>query len=990
MRNIFFAFIYLLVSTLAFGANTIKDTKLILGINTDVDHVFQIDRAGTDSPYLKWKASTGKWYFSHDGITEAEMGSGSGGGGGGLAFWETGTAYALNDVVIESNKIYICTVAHTSGTFASDIGNWQLVESEAQVVAVTPSGGLASEDVQSALEELQSEIETNATDIATNTSDISTNTSAIAGLDSIYATDAALTSGLAGKQATITGGATSITSADLASDSALVSDGSGKVAVLGTVSTTELGYVNNVTSPIQTQLNAKIPGLSSSNDLEIALFDGATGKLLKAATGTGFVKAAAGAYSVQSNINLATEVGSSVLDVNNGGTSKVLSLNSGGIIYMDANSLEPGAAGTSGQVLLSGGTNAPTWGTLGLTYGGSNKSLTATNGGILWTDTDSHEVTAAGSIGQYLKSNGAASPAWTEAASIVGNLFANPNFEHTLATCSVTSGSSVCSGWTVTQTGTATCVFTKESSGAFPGEGSFGGLTATPGASGGTCSLKQEATTISGVQGLISIMYGAAAGAVTQSATLYTLVNGTRTTSKVITNTSTTAQWMDDFNVPEASTGTTLGIELLINIPNTAVSYFVGLERASVKLGNVSVQSPIITSWQTYSPTLTGFGSGPTSNLEYRQVGSNYEIKGKITAGTTPTGVEARMSLPNAVTSSGTISTIEIAGYAVNNAVSATSARHYNLLIEPSVSYLTFGVERESGTDNPQSKQLGNAIAATGTVIFIDASVPIANLAGSTQVFASQCGASCRDYFTVNVSAADVVAGDDFDFINGDCTNATTGKAVCNFNSGIFTAAPRCFATPTGSNWGIFDVTSISSSAVTIDSASRIDAFTAQNNSFTLTCFKTGADLNISRTIYGSFLNMMTAPGISKPKTCYYKFGGASATLAAPTECTSGTCVEVEDSCGSGSAPAWATVSLYNDLTFAAGTFANSTPVHCTCSAYDVTANTTRDCSLVFQTSDGTWATSSTGGLVTNLITFDQSGTAGTAYVSVTCEGQAP
>lgn len=62
---------------------------------------------------------------------------------------------------------------------------------------------------------------------------------------------------LDGKQATITGGATSITSANLTVSRALVSDGSGKVAVATTTST-EIGYVNGVTSAIQTQLDAKL------------------------------------------------------------------------------------------------------------------------------------------------------------------------------------------------------------------------------------------------------------------------------------------------------------------------------------------------------------------------------------------------------------------------------------------------------------------------------------------------------------------------------------------------------------------------------------------------------------------------------------------------------------------------------------------------------------------------------------------------------------
>ena len=60
------------------------------------------------------------------------------------------------------------------------------------------------------------------------------------------------------KQATITGAATTIDTENLTLSKALVSDGSGKVAVATTTST-EIGYVNGVTSAIQTQIDAKAP-----------------------------------------------------------------------------------------------------------------------------------------------------------------------------------------------------------------------------------------------------------------------------------------------------------------------------------------------------------------------------------------------------------------------------------------------------------------------------------------------------------------------------------------------------------------------------------------------------------------------------------------------------------------------------------------------------------------------------------------------------------
>lgn len=61
---------------------------------------------------------------------------------------------------------------------------------------------------------------------------------------------------LSAKQATVTGGASTITSSNLTANRALVSSSSGKVAV-SAVTATELGYLDGVTSAIQTQLNTK-------------------------------------------------------------------------------------------------------------------------------------------------------------------------------------------------------------------------------------------------------------------------------------------------------------------------------------------------------------------------------------------------------------------------------------------------------------------------------------------------------------------------------------------------------------------------------------------------------------------------------------------------------------------------------------------------------------------------------------------------------------
>jgi len=77
-----------------------------------------------------------------------------------------------------------------------------------------------------------------------------------------------------GKQDTITGAATTITSSNLTPSTALVSNGGGKVAS-SAVTTTELGRLVGVTSDIQTQLDAKA-NTGTGTSFQTGSFGGAT------------------------------------------------------------------------------------------------------------------------------------------------------------------------------------------------------------------------------------------------------------------------------------------------------------------------------------------------------------------------------------------------------------------------------------------------------------------------------------------------------------------------------------------------------------------------------------------------------------------------------------------------------------------------------------------------------------------------------------------
>ncbi len=67
--------------------------------------------------------------------------------------------------------------------------------------------------------------------------------------------------------------------------------------------------------------------------------------------------------------------------------------------------------GSAGQILIANGAAAPVWTTLlPMANGGTNKAATAVNGGIVWSDADSMEITAAGTSQDWVLSGGAGTP----------------------------------------------------------------------------------------------------------------------------------------------------------------------------------------------------------------------------------------------------------------------------------------------------------------------------------------------------------------------------------------------------------------------------------------------------------------------------------------------------------------------------------------------------------------------------------------------------
>lgn len=134
-------------------------------------------------------------------------------------------------------------------------------------------------------------------------------------------------------QAAITGGASSIVTADLTASRALISNASGKVAV-STVTSAELGYLSGVTSAVQTQIDGKV---SKSGDTM-------TGALLIGPIGI-----------------LSGETGVIRLGELAANGSDTISLRAPDTLTSSVTLTLPANAGSAGQVLATNGSGTLSW-----------------------------------------------------------------------------------------------------------------------------------------------------------------------------------------------------------------------------------------------------------------------------------------------------------------------------------------------------------------------------------------------------------------------------------------------------------------------------------------------------------------------------------------------------------------------------------------------------------------------------------------------------
>lgn len=137
----------------------------------------------------------------------------------------------------------------------------------------------------------------------------------------------------------------------------------------------------------------------------------------------------------------------------------------------------------------------------------------------------------------------------------------------------------------------------------------------------------------------------------------------------------------------------------------------------------------LISDWQPYTPTFTGFGTPSNVNFWWRRVGGSLDLLGKFTSGTT-TSTEARISLPSGLSGSSTIITsISMIGSWTRDGANAFQG---TTLLEPGSTYLTFG--EQAGAVAGLTKLNADIVLNGSSIMSIYAtSIPIAGWAVQQQ-----------------------------------------------------------------------------------------------------------------------------------------------------------------------------------------------------------------------------------------------------------------
>jgi hypothetical protein len=188
----------------------------------------------------------------------------------------------------------------------------------------------------------------------------------------------------------------------------------------------------------------------------------------------------------------------------------------------------------------------------------------------------------------------------------------------------------------------------------------------------------------------------------------------------------------DKFSAYFQTSASGASYRLILHCASTSANaYELEFDNFSVSPSQYVYGTPI-TDWQSYTPTLQGFGTVTSLNAFWRRVGDSLEANIKFTTGTT-SAVQAQIGLPSGLTINGTkISVDKAAGYWIRN-VGESLGQYLVIAPASSPSFVTLGIQATGGFF-PFTSQNGSALFGSGEIGAFYFTVPISGWSSSVQM----------------------------------------------------------------------------------------------------------------------------------------------------------------------------------------------------------------------------------------------------------------
>lgn len=535
------------------------------------------------------------------------------------------------------------------------------------------------------------------------------------------------------------------------------------------------------------------------------------------------------------------------------------------------------------------------------------------------------------------------------------NILVNPSFEHQAADTGWTLGGTAGAGSDIT-----TVIHGKKSW--------FFNATAQ------TTSLVQSSTLYQaqfadGVQGLASIRVKTNH---TGTCSVCSVQAGTVSTTNCVSVQSHNKWGL--YKVPMILGATSNGISLACT-SGTGLTYvddaFVGAVDLKADVGNVS-------NWR--NGTCSGTWTTNTAyTCKFRQVGNDLEVQYLITLSGAPNAAALYLNLPSGfnIDTTNLTSTLNQASFGDGSARDASTNVFFKLnavIASGSLIGLYYIVNGQiPPTTASSSTNLAEINAtlpttwASGDTLTASIKVPVTQFSGSGSIYTStnadtdwaSCGHTTSDFtgfgtvsaietqckregsdllmrgkFTSGVSTG-VIARLNLKLAGQSLTSASTSSIPSAQVAGLFVRGVSSAANKGGATFidaslgyiGFGHSGTFGTTAVNGNGFNNGDTIAANGEQVVFNARIPISGWTNSNLIIGSFLEVQTAPGISKPKSCTITNAGATNT----TICSASPCTEYNDTCGTASACTRSSAGSYSCV-WANGTWAPNSYVSCSVS----------------------------------------------------------